>query len=195
MSLAVAFPQGVTDIFMYRDRELTFFGIDFSAVKLVGAEFSKPQEIKDVYFGQWNSILVAEGKYDLRGPLHRKNIVTDFSAVEKRNKDASVENMTVYGQKYMSVNDVAAMIEQYDCGVHTGPGLVFITDLLDRDKNKAIVHVVFFDIATKTVLLHEVFRGNPGGAGMRNYWANAFADIISKIADTRYKEWELMFFK
>jgi hypothetical protein len=38
----------------------------------VGKEFANAQQIRDVYFSQWNQILVEESKYSLEKPLRKK---------------------------------------------------------------------------------------------------------------------------
>jgi hypothetical protein len=67
---------------------------------------------------------------------------------------------------------------------------VFIADTYDGMKDGAYVHVVFFDMATHKVMVWGFIKGKPGGAGLRNFWSNAIADIINKLKDDYYPKWE-----
>ncbi len=187
--------QSVRDIFNSKFTMITFMGLDFSKANMIGSDFSNPQQIKEQYFKEWNEILMAETKYDLKNPLRKANINFDFSITAKRNSAVLPEKMVVYDPAFLTLDNIISMVKDYDCGSKTGIGLTFIVNLFDRTKEKSVVHVVFFDMASKNILLLQTMRGEPGGNGIRNYWANSIANIISSIESTFYKQWEMIYFK
>lgn len=192
LCISPVFSQTVKDIFS-KDYPIAFYGIDFTRVKLVGKEFSNPQQIRDMYFSQWNQILIDEGKYDLRKPLRKNNVFPDFSQVMKRNLDVKAENLINYDPKFLSVTEVAEVLNQYDFGSKNGIGLLFLADVFDYTKQKSVIHIIFFDLSTKKILLYDLLRGEPGGVGIRNFWANSVASVIGQIDADRYNYWKKVY--
>jgi hypothetical protein len=94
----------------------------------------------------------------------------------------------------MTTDEVINVVAEYDFGNKNGIGLLFVVDVLDYTKQKSVVHIVFFSMATKKVMLYEMFRGKPGGVGIRNFWANSIADIIAQM-ESRYSYWEEVLYK
>ncbi len=187
--------QTVRDIFSSKFTNISFLGLDFSKANFIGPEFNNPQQIKEQYFKEWNDILMAESKYDLKAPLRKANINFDFSITAKRNASVATDKLVVYDPVFLTLDDIASMVKDYQTADKTGIGLTFIVNLFDYVKGKSVVNVVFFDMASKKILLLETLRGEPGGSGIRNYWANSIANIISKVESTLYREWELTYFK
>ena len=187
--------QSVRDIFSSKYANITFLGLDFTRANFIGSDFSNPQMIKEKYFKEWSEILMAESKYDLKSPLRKANINFDFSIIANRNNSVLPEKLVVYDPTFLTIEDLTLMIKDYETGSKTGIGLTFIVNLFDGTKEKSVIHVVFFDMATKKILLLETMRGEPGGSGTRNFWANSIANIISTIEATQYKLWELIYFK
>jgi hypothetical protein len=191
----IASSQDVKSVFKYLDKSITFFGIDFTRVKCMGNMFKNPEDIKSVQFAQWNRILYEEKKYDLKPAFRSRNVILEFSYLEKLNNTVDASKIINYSPSFLTVNDIVEMVENYEYGDKSGIGVVFIADLYDETKSKAFVHVVVFDLATKKVMIWEFMKGKPGGAGMRNYWSNAIANIIDRIKSEKYPKWEAEFVK
>jgi hypothetical protein len=195
VSVSAINAQTVRDIFTSKYTMITFMGLDFSKTNFIGSDFGNPQEIKEKYFREWTEILMAESKYDLKDPLRKSNITYDFNVTANRNKAVSTDKMISYDPTFLTINDIEQMISEYETGGKTGIGLTFIVNVFDRTKAKSVVDVVFFDMASKKIFLVETVKGEPGGNGIRNYWANSIASIITKISDTYYRQWEDTFVK
>ena len=83
------------------DVQVTWLGIDFSHVKLIGnfSEFFDAGEkstwqIRDVYFPRWNAIVLEEpAKYDIRGMLRKADIGYEMDMIAGINAQTPLEAM------------------------------------------------------------------------------------------------------
>ena len=83
------------------------------------------------------------------------------------------------------------MIKKYSADIKKqGIGVSFIIENFNKGTQEATLFVVFFDIATKKVLVCEKMSGKAMGVGMRNYWAGAIKAILRQIDATEYKNWK-----
>ena len=67
--------------------------------------------------------------------------------------------------------------------------MLFIVESFDKVSELATIHVTFFDIPSRNILLVEKMSGKPGGFGLRNYWAAAIREVIIRCGKD-YKKWE-----
>ena len=165
--------------------EITWYGLDFSNVRLIGAiGFNEPEKIKSYYFGTWNSLILDEyDKYNLKKFFYVGSVKNDLSVVMDRNKLPDAGKLVIENDYSFDVEKVMQIISEYDSGDKKGIGLVFIVESLNKYKEKASVWVTFFDIQTKKVLLAKRIEGKAGGFGFRNYWAGAYYNVMK----TAYK--------
>ena len=80
----ISFSQNET---LFAEKEMTWFGIDYSHVKLVGGsiEFSNTMQIRDYYFNLINDLILNESsKYPIDKWFKKDNIYTDLSFVKKK---------------------------------------------------------------------------------------------------------------
>ena len=68
--------------------------------------------------------------------------------------------------------------------------MVFIIESFNKTSEEGSLYIVFFDIATKKVLLFDKAIGKPSGIGFRNYWAGAIANVLKKTKKRSYDDWE-----
>jgi len=71
----------------------------------------------------------------------------------------------------------------------TGTGIVFIMELFDKTEKKGYgyMHVVFFDIQSKNVLLSTRMSGKASGFGKRNFWINTVYGTLKQMGGGVYK--------
>lgn len=190
--------QKVEDIFTNSDYIVTWYGIDYSHVKIVGhvSTFGgntpvTATELRDKYFPSWNHLILDEpAKYDIAGMIRRQSVVIDLNVVKQLNAAAATDSTEALVTPYYMLQDIQSFVSLYDTKERAGIGLVFIAESMDKLKKAAIYHVVFFNIETKEVLLQERMLGTPFGAGIRNYWAGSYAQVITTIKDEQYKKWK-----
>jgi len=180
------------------DVQVTWLGIDFSHVKLIGnfAEFfeagvKSTVQIRDMYFPRWNAIIMDEpAKYDVRGMLRRSNMGFDFDMISGINAQTPLDEMEAYNTTRFSEEDIQSFTRQYDFKQKAGIGIVLIAECLNKNAAEAWYHFVAMDMRTGKILIHQRLRGQPSGFGFRNYWANSIYKVIRDIRDYYYWEWK-----
>ncbi len=166
--------------------EITWYGLDFSNVRLIGAVgFTNPEKIKSYYFGTWNSLILDEyDKYNLEKFFYVGSVKNNLDIVTDRNKLPDPDKLVIESDYSFGVDKVMQIISEYDSGDNKGIGLVFIVESLNKYKEKASVWVTFFDIQSKKVLLAKRIEGKASGFGFRNYWAGAYYNIMKSAYKT-----------
>jgi len=188
--------QTAPDLFRY-DVPVTWLGIDFSHVRLIGnfSEFQEfgeksPVEIVTDYFPKWNRIVLDEReKYDIRGMLRRMDISYDIDMIMNQNYRTDPDSIWWYTARRFTAEDIQAFVDGYDLGGKEGIGILFIAECLDKSYEEAWFHFVAINMKTGEILLQQRLRGEPGGFGLRNYWANSVYRVIKDIKYYYYHAW------
>lgn len=191
--------QSVDDLFGSADTKITYLGIDFSHVKLVGnfAEFFEAgrknvMEIRDYYFPRWNSVVANEReKYDIRGMLRKNNVYYDLYMIPAVNARTNPDSLESYNAVVLSPDDISNIVGQYDLEGKQGIGVVFVAESLNKSFEEAYFHFVAINMATREVLFQRRLRGQPQGFGLRNYWINSLYRIINDVKYYYYNEWKI----
>lgn len=170
---------------------IVWFGLDFSKAKLIGSEgFSDPVDIKDRFFDKWNRLMIDEAdKYNFRETFRKESLEYDLSVVEERNKMPEADELVINKAYALGQDEVEAMIRTYNPSEITdGLGLVFVIESFNKTDQEAYMWVTFFDIASREVILIDRYMGEPGGFGLRNYWAGSIYEVIQQL-EKNYKIW------
>lgn len=190
--------QTKADFFNSGDTEITWLGIDFSHVKLIG-EFNQfmdagnkdESEIRDKYFPGWNKLILAESdKYNIAEMLDREEVTDDIGMIMQLNDSTPAKGLKAYKTPDYSLNDMKKFISVYDLSGKEGIGVLFVAESLSNYDNQAFFHFLAINMRTKEILVHDRLSGKPRGFGLRNYWAGAIYDIIKEIEQDRYDEWK-----
>jgi hypothetical protein len=79
--------------------------------------------------------------------------------------------------------DIAAAIRSYRLQTRSGLGLVFIMDRLVKRQETSCMYVVFFDIASRTIISQERVCTDAGGGGIRNHWFGSIKETVKRLPD------------
>ncbi len=192
---ATLFAQSVQDVFSAK--QMTWYGLDFSMAKFVGA-FSDVSyaydkagwEIKGRYFPEWNNVVINErDKYNLKEFYRKETVKYDPTAIESVNNKVNPDSMMSWNAP-PSLTDFQLQeeVSRYDRTNKQGLGLVYIVELFDKTQKMAIIHVTFFDMATGKILYTKQIAAEPGGFGLRNYWARTAYETMVQCGD-KWKKW------
>tara|TARA_B110000037_G_C17119218_1_gene505065 strand:+ start:3265 stop:3906 length:642 start_codon:yes stop_codon:yes gene_type:complete len=193
--------QITKELFKPSDVEVSWLGIDFSHVKLIG-EFSQfsslgggsAVQIRDQYFPSWNHLMLNEReKYDIKGMLRKGDINYDIDMLMSINSNAAIENMETYNTPHYTLDNIKSFITLYNTEDKEGIGILFIAESLNKSNIEAYFHFVAIDMKTKEILIHQRIRGLPRGFGLRNYWAGSIFNIIKDIEKVHYRNWKHKF--
>ena len=189
--------QTVQDIFGNTDYTVTWFGIDYSHAKIVGSlgVFGgntpvSATDLRDRYYPAWNYLILDEPeKFDIAKMIWRKNVINDISIIKQLNASARMDSVEVPITPYYMIQDIQKFISAYPIENKAGIGLVFIAESMNKTRDEAFYHVVFFNMTNKEILLQERMRGTPHGLGIRNHWAGSYYQIMDYIKGTAYQKW------
>ena len=189
--------QTAKDLFSPSNVKISWLGVDFSHVKLIG-DFSQfygagekdNSQIRDNYFPAWNRLILVEpDKYDIKGMLRNDSIIYDIEMVTKVNSSTPEEDMESYNTPNYTKKDIETFVSLYDTKDKSGIGILFLAESLNKSMKEAYFHFVAIDMKTKEIIIHERLRGKPKGFGLRNYWAGSIYSVIKEIKNERYKVW------
>jgi len=190
--------QSIQDFFNDKAGTVTWLGIDYSHVKLIG-EFTQfkdasqysTSEIRNKYFPGWNALVLNEpSKYDFKGMFMLSNLVPDISMVTSLNAAADVEEMKGTRENRFSCDDIKKFILKYDLTDKEGLGIVLIADALNKITEMAGYVVVVFNMKTRDVLLCESVIEKAGGIGIRNYWGGSLNNLVKDGKKNLYWVWK-----
>ena len=180
---------------VFKVDNITWYGLDFSNIKLIGSEgFTDPYAIKNQFFYSWNNLIITEtDKYDLAGFFHKSSVENDLSIVQERNMLPDPDELVINTDYSLGEDEVKKIISEYDITGKEGIGLVFIMESFNKNKELGYMWVTFFDLETKEVLLSNKMSGKVGGFGIRNYWAKSFYSVMKSIEKKKWKAWKAQY--
>lgn len=191
--------QNAADIFNSSKTDITWLGIDFTQVKVVGEMGTvSPSELISL-FEKINGVIINEGeKYNFKEALNKGDIPYDLGPVSKLNGDIDTENvLTSSSAEKGRINEelIAKLVKNYSLKKTEGVGLVFFMETLDKPSETGTMWVTFFRLSDHKVLLTEKMSGKAAGFGFRNHWARPVYEVIKQIKKTQYKAWKAKYGK
>ena len=174
-------------------QEITWLGLDFSQARFIGdaAQWKDVGEItdgqmRDKYIPAWNDLFLNEQKkYDVAKYVDRESVHYAVEVTGKANNKKYPK--TIFSDDPEDYNrlqeaDITKQVKAYDFQGKSGVGLLFFIEGMSKGKIQAVAWVTFVDMKTKAVLQTKRITGKPGGVGFRNYWGNAFLNILKNTS-------------
>lgn len=189
--------QTVNQLFKHGEVNITWLGIDFSHVRIIGdfSQFStygerSTTQIRDKYFPGWNHLFIAyPKKYNIRGMLRQNDINFELNLFTSINSKAPLDSIESFNVPNYSIENIRKFVSEYRIENKEGIGVFLIAECLNKPDVEAIFHFVAINMKTKEILIHERLKGKPSGLGVSNYWASAIYDVIKVITKKYYKIW------
>lgn len=164
-------------------KEVTFYGVDYSHVGIIGADessykfietFTKINELMQREYSKYVKPLAKKTKVDILGvdlaPVNAANNKITTQTLNRSSNVAAIEEPAI-----------KEILNKLDFQRNEGYGVILIAEELNKSHNKGIYELVFFDVATKDIVTHAKISGKSRGFGLRNFWANSIHKAISKI--------------
>ncbi len=176
---------------VFTGEKIVWFGLDFTKARLIGVNDEKPDVIVNEYLELWNMPMLYEAdKFPIASTFRKVTVQYDAEVVKARNKKVTKQSLFNDNEAIITTAAIEQMISEYTGSKKTGLGVVFFVESFNKKKKLATMHVTFFDIATRKVLLTRRLTGEPGGGGLKYYWANSVSRIFHDITVTHYDLWE-----
>lgn len=198
MACSTAHAQTAKDLFENTDIKVSWLGIDYAHVKLIGKfdQFGdwgeqSLSELKNDYFPAWNKLVVNERDKYAVGPMLKLNsIYYDIEMMMDHNSSAKLKELEAYNEPNYTLKDIQKFVNEYNTKGKEGIGILFVAEAYNKSAEQGIHHFVAINMKTKKILVHERIVTEPGGFGLRNYWAGSIHSAIEKIDRHLYKKWE-----
>lgn len=155
-----------------------FFGVDYSHVKVFGAEESPTQF--QIAFQRINELFLAEAdKYDMSKLIKKKVYAISTEEVNSQIEKMDLSNlMTGEKRPSMDQDQIQATLNELPIAPEEGVGVIFIAQTLNKPEGMGYYYLVFFDMQNKDIIYSIPKAGKAGGFGLRNFWANTIYQII-----------------
>jgi hypothetical protein len=189
----VGHTQDAGDIFTPSKTKIVWLGVDFTQVQLIGPLGTVSAEELLPLFDQINELIINESdKFNFREALRKRDIPYDLGPVSELNAQIDPYNIIIPAsstyERFVDLDQVAGLVKQYDTYGEDGIGLVFFMEYLDKNKENGAMWVAFFRLSDQRLLLAERMKGEAGGMGFRNHWANCVYEVITQIRDKKFEE-------
>jgi hypothetical protein len=182
--------------------EITWLGVDLSRAKFIGdrerwGSTSDVQRIMEA----WNDLIVKEkDKFNIARALGKeKGTVKNMAEVTKEsNTNLDVTEMFSNEKSdhvRLRPDDIVAVVSEYDFKDASGLGLMFNVESFSKLDAEAAIWVTFINIGNKEVLFSERVTGQPGGMGMRNFWANSVFEVLEKMKKKEFEMWRKKYYR
>ena len=177
-----------------KEREVAWLGIDFSKATFTKKGFDVPNDVLQLYFNEWNALLIADQKkYDIRVAFRKPVVHFDLSFIKKQNKlhkgDTPIRDV-VRMENLITENIIANYVRQMAIPILSKYALFFMVESFDNTIKKGSVWVVILKSENKELVLCEKFMEKPSGFNIKSYWARIFYNIFFSISRTAYLQWE-----
>jgi hypothetical protein len=186
--------QSVEDLFKNSPTKITWLGIDYSHVKLIGS-FSNfndntkitPEIIKNDYFVRWNELILKESnKYTIDKMFKKKDISYSIEGISAINAQADITTIEQAITPNYTESQLQQFVKNYYFNQSEGIGLLFVAESMNKIREEAIYHILAINLTNNEILLYDKFTTKPGGIGLRNYWASSYLKVIETIRDHKY---------
>ncbi|MGZ4034785.1 MAG: hypothetical protein ACXVPU_08565 [Bacteroidia bacterium] len=184
---------------IFTSDEIAWFGLDFTKAHCIGVfdqgfgvEPATADELRSIWIPEWNSLMATEqNNFDLKSSFRKKYVYYDLNSVNELNAQLNSAELLNFNETKITKETIQEMVRKYSSKEKKdGIGLSFIIENFNKNSKTASLYVTFFDIATKKVLMSEYMIGKPSGFGLRNYWAGAIKDILTRIEFFEYNKWK-----
>ncbi len=160
------------------ESSMTWYGVDFSLAKFTNI-IDDPEDIVERYLDAINQLVPNEPeKYDLKKYFNKSQVTIDLDQVAERNSNIDPDALVIDDEYEISLDDVKAVIKSYNTQDHSGMGLVFIAENLNKSSQTGSYYVCFFDNNTKEIIDARRMTGKATGFGIRNYWAGSVYNVM-----------------
>ena len=151
-------------------QSIKFYGVDYSQVKIFGADES-PIQFKDA-FRRINELFITEAKkYNVGKQLKKEVTEISLDAVNQVNENIDLtELMTAKREYTLSKEQIKAAINALPIQKTPGVGMVFIAQFLDKSNNRGTYEVVFFNTETKEISQTDILRPLSQTFGIGRYY-------------------------
>ncbi len=159
-------------------RSVTFYGVDFTVAKIVGAEY-RPADVVRAY-GQLNQLFMNEpNRYNVAKALKVSIERLQLSLARERNLAIPYDSLArVEVAESLAPEQVAEVIAAYPQG--SGYGALILGEELNETIGQVRLRMVVFDRTTREIIYQRVAYVECEGGTLREKWADGLYVFLKK---------------
>lgn len=167
-------------------KQVNFYGVDYSLAKTFGVT-EMPSDFFDAFI-RINDLFQTEAdKYTVGKWIPKEVTKIEIKVAYERNRRIDPDKLTTSDSNYSPTDaEVAKAVRELPVKETAGTGMIVFGKLLDKPAKKATYKVVFFDIASRRILLSGDTEGKAGGFGLRNYWARSVYEALKCLKGDKF---------
>lgn len=160
---------------------VSFYGVDFSYVKVYGAGESALQFLDA--FIRINELFESEpNKYNAYKAFGIKNEELFNRQVKQDVDNISRTDLFTDDNRYVITDaDVDEVVAKLETEGDSQYGAVIVAGLLNKTANHGTFTFVVFDQDTKEIIFQQEKAGKARGFGLRNFWAGALLTAMRNV--------------
>lgn len=186
--VAVMFSTAQESHKVFSSKTIIWYGVDFTQAKVIGLPDESPTKIIGEYFKAWNDVTI---DIDLAKVFQKDAAYKDPNGVLNQSKAREASTLRGTEDVDLTADQLAARVKEIPVGQKKdGLAVVFIVQSINKTADAAIVHVTFFDVATRKILWTKKMSGKPSGGNAKSAWAGAVKDILNQIEKKEFKAWK-----
>lgn len=191
------FAQSARDVFN-PNFPVTWLGLDFSQSRFIGdqAKFKTIYNAQNLFDALNDLMLSEKDKFDVGKMLGKQKLTFKLDVTIAHNSRLDIASLLADSlgvHNHLNPGDIETIVQGYDFEGNTGIGLMFNIESFNKTISEALIWVTFINMDTKEILFTEKLGQEPGGFGLRNYWAGAIYDMMKRVRKTEFKKWQLKY--
>ncbi len=196
---AFGYGQQMQDIFD-RKTKITWLGLDFTGAKFIGdrERYGSTSDVQHL-LESWNDLMIKErSKFDVAGAIDKLKVEDALEVTKEHNANLDVSEIFSNEKKdhfHLKPDDIVAIARDYDYKGLTGIGVMFNIESFSKPDEEGAMWITFVNMKTKEVFFSERVGGQPGGFGMRNFWAASIYNVLKKIEKKEFEMWRKKYFR
>jgi len=177
---------------------VTWLGLDFSQSRFIGdhGKFKSAFNAQNLFDALNDLMLSEKEKYDVGKMLGKQKLIFKLDVTREHNIRLDISSLLADStgtHNHLKKSDIETIVQGYDFEGNIGIGLMFNIESFNKTISEALIWVTFINMGTNEVLFSEKLGQEPGGFGLRNYWAGAIYDMMKHVRKTEFKKWQLKY--
>lgn len=173
---------------VFKAKEIIFYGYDYGHFRLIEESREKEAEMTNTIVG-WNSFCLKHiDQKRLLNWYSKQRVIFQFDPTDEIL--TSIDNDSIVSSKSWLLNkdDLQDFVNHYQITEKEGIGHVVIVEYFSKESEISSAYFVFFDIATKKILMSDKYMGKEAdGYGLVNFWGTAMVNTFAKYVNNIYK--------
>jgi hypothetical protein len=175
---------------VYNSKKIIFYGFDFTDLQLSDAK-RIGQDLKKYVFTLTGFLIEHLPEKKLKKWLNKDTVVYSLNPVMLVNKKINNDDIASPIKHTINKDSLQLFINKYSLAEKEGIGYVIIYECFDSNAKRVSAYSVFFDIATKKILLAEYVSHRDGNSYNRlSDWNPASFATIKSLTDLYVDKFE-----